>query len=142
VAQIIHQLVQSPAWKTSALFLTYDENGGFADHVAPPKACAPDDLLPHLPNWGIPDDFSHYGFRVPFVLVSPYAKHHYVSHHIYDHTSILKFIETKFNLPALTARDANADGMMDLFDFKHPVLAPPVLPSGEMDQAKVCHVHH
>ncbi len=68
----------------------------------------------------VPGRFDNLGIRVPFVAISPYVKHHYVSHNVYDHTSILKFIETKFNLPALTNRDANADGLMDLFDFASP----------------------
>ena len=69
--------------------------------------------------------YGRYGFRVPFIAVSPWAKPHYVSHMTYDHTSILKFIETKFNLPALTRRDANANGLADLFDFKRPVPKAP-----------------
>ena len=83
-----------------------------------------------------PAGFDHLGFRVPFVAISPYAKHHYVSHHTYDHTSILKFIETKFNIPALTGRDANADGLLDLFDFNHPVMAKPDLPKPSYDWDK------
>jgi len=119
VAARIQTLLKSPLWKDSVLFLTYDENGGFYDHVAPPPACAPDDIHP--------EDYSVYGFRVPFLAISPYVKHHYVSHAIYDHTSILKFIETKFNLPSLTRRDANANSLLDLFDFKHPQFEVPKL---------------
>jgi len=119
----IQELMASTSWNNSVLFLTYDENGGFYDHVSPPSACVPDDVEPVLGgNEGTePGRYDRYGFRVPFVAVSPYAKHHYVSHRTYDHTSILKYIETKFNLPALTQRDANADGLRELFDYDHPV---------------------
>jgi phospholipase C len=120
VAEHLQELMESEAWKTSAFFLTYDEGGGFFDHVAPPEACIPDSIAPKLENTSYPGRYDRLGIRVPFVLISPFAKHHYVSHTTYDHTSILKFIETKFNLPALTARDANANDMSDLFDFAHP----------------------
>ncbi len=138
VATRIHELIASSYWKNSVLFLTYDESGGFYDHVNPPVACEPDQILPQ-PNHGS-ERFDHYGFRVPFVVVSPYAQHHFVSHVVHDHTSILKFIETKFNLPALTQRDANADNLKDMFDFAHPVLSTD-LPSGEMDQDRRCNVN-
>lgn len=128
VAARLQALMNSPSWKDSVLFLTYDENGGFFDHVAPPSACPPDN---HLPR-----DFDRYGFRVPFLAVSPFAKRHFVSHKVYDHTSILKFIETKYNLPALTGRDANADGLLDMFDFSHPNYALPKLPFSP--QVKAC----
>jgi phospholipase C len=101
-------------------FLTYDEGGGFFDHVAPPKACVPDQIKPNLQPGDYHADFDRYGIRVPFVAISPFAKHHYVSHRTQDHTSILKFIEMKFNLPALTDRDANADDLLSMFDWKHP----------------------
>lgn len=64
--------------------------------------------------------YDRLGIRVPFVAVSPYAKYHSVSHRVHDHTSILKFIEAKFNISALTARGANADDLFDVFDFEHP----------------------
>jgi phospholipase C len=109
VAERLQALFDSPLWPTAALFLTYDEGGGFFDHVMPPGACPPDEKSP--------EKFHQLGFRVPFVAVSPYAKHHYVSHHVFDHTSILRFIETKWNLPALTNRDGRADPFTDVFDF-------------------------
>jgi phospholipase C len=121
VAKVIHRLTESPIWKNSVLFLVYDESGGFFDHVAPPAACVPDDIAPSMKDGDFKAQYDRLGFRVPFVTVSPFAKHHYVSHKVYDHTSILRFIETKFNLPALSRRDANAGNLRDLFDFKHPV---------------------
>ena len=128
VASIIDPLIQSSSWKTSAIFLTYDENGGFYDHVAPPEACVPDNIPPKLNPSNAAGTYDRYGFRVPFVLISPFAKHHYVSHTTYSHTSILKFLETRFNLPTLSARDANEDAMLDLFDFNNPVYTAPTLP--------------
>ncbi len=123
VASRIGELIESQYWKNSVLFLTYDEGGGFFDHVSPPEACRPDDVEPVFGKKDtIKGHYDRYGFRVPFVAVSPYAKAHYVSHLTHDHTSILKFIETKYNLPALTVRDANADDLMDVFDFDHPRL--------------------
>ena len=76
-----------------------------------------------------------YGLRVPAFVISPFAKRDYVSHVVHDHTSVLRFIETKFNLGALTCRDANADNLLDCFDFRRaaflepPMLATPGLPA-------------
>src|SRR5262249_60842279 len=70
-------------------------------------------------------DFKHTGFRVPFIVVSPYARAHFASHVTYDHTSITRFIEAKFGLPALTARDANATPPMEMFDFENPPFMTP-----------------
>jgi len=127
VEAIVRALFQSPEWKSTALFITYDENGGLADHVPPAKACPPDSYAPHDGNGNsLPGAFDTTGFRVPFIVVSPYAKAHYVSHVVYDHASITRFIETRFGLPALTARDANATPPMDVFDFQSPpFLTPP-----------------
>ncbi len=118
LAQLVDAVTSSPDWAHTALFITFDESGGFFDHVPPPKACPPDSIPPD----GVPmsPGFDRYGFRVPLMVVSPYAKAHFVSHDVYDPTSILRFIEARFTLPALTARDANADPMLNLFDFQSP----------------------
>ena len=80
--------------------------------------------------------FDRYGFRVPMLLVSPYAKRGYVSHTIYDHTSLTRFIEARFRVPALTSRDANAQIPIDMFDFGQPPnLTIPDLPAATVDQA-------
>lgn len=100
--------VASPLWPRLALFLTYDESGGFFDHVPPPAAC-----IPSVDQ----SAFDRRGVRVPIYVVSPWARLHTVSHRTHDHTSILRFIQLVNDLPALTARDANADAMLDLFDF-------------------------
>jgi phospholipase C len=137
VAGIVQALFASPQWPRSALFLMYDEHGGYYDHVPPPPACKPDDVSPMLDPNDVPGEFDRYGIRVPFVLVSPFAKRKFVSHRVYDHTSVLRFIETRFDLPALTARDANADPMLDLFSFRRPRFRrPPKLKTPTIDSAK------
>lgn len=134
----IHALTTSPLWKKSALFITFDEHGGLYDHVPPPEACPPDNLPPQLSAGDPPGRFDRYGFRVPVLVVSPYAKAHYVSHEIHSHTSIVRFIQARFNLPALTNRDANSDAMLDFFDFGHPpFMEPPELTEPPVDQAKL-----
>ena len=125
VWEIVNALTKSPAWGRTALFLTYDENGGFYDHMPPPPACAPGDKGPERPADAAIGKFDRLGFRVPLMVVSPYAKKHYVSHEVYDHTSILRFIQARHGLPAFSARDANAGAMMDLFDFLNPPFATP-----------------
>ena len=135
---MIATLFASPQWPRSALFLTYDEHGGFFDHVPPPPACKPDDIAPILESGDEPGEFDRYGIRVPMALVSPFARRHFVSHTAYDHTSVLRFIETRFDLPALTARDANADPMLELFDFQHPRFRkPPKLPKAKIDPKRL-----
>jgi len=75
--------------------------------------------------------------RVPVVVVSPFAKPHFVSHDVFDHTSILRFVEKRFGLPAMTKRDAAADPMTDLFDFDRPALLhPPTLAPAVISQAQ------
>jgi phospholipase C len=138
VADVVNGLMTSPVWSTSAMFLAYDEHGGFYDHVVPPAAPVPDS---HLPKWG-PGDvhalFDQYGVRVPAVVISPYSKAHFVSHVVHDHTSILRFIETRFALPSLTNRDAAADPMLEFFDFTTPAFAtPPSLPAAVIDQTQL-----
>ena len=157
VASVVNALIASPVWKDSAMFLVYDEAGGFYDHVPPPAACAPDAFLPGncaddpsgaCTNLGQPSaqdlggitvGFDRYGFRTPNAVISPWVKPAYVSHQVYDHTSVLKFLETRFQLPALTSRDANAGDMLDFFDFTQaspPLLTPPSLPLPAFDVEK------
>jgi phospholipase C len=130
-ASIINSVLQSPLWSKTAMFFMYDEHGGYYDHVPPPAAPAPDSIAPRIT---VPPDqpgaFDRLGMRVPAFIISPFAKADYVSSVVHDHTSVLKFIETKFNLGALTFRDANADNLLDSFDFAHPgFMDPPVLPA-------------
>jgi phospholipase C len=142
VWEIVNAVTTGPAWKTSALFITYDEGGGLYDHVVPPSACAPDDTPPNFTDdpsdQRVGGNFTQYGSRVPFVVVSPYAKKSYVSHTVYSHTSITRFIEAKWKVPALSARDANADPFTDMFDWDDPpFMTPPVFPEPAIDQAAV-----
>ena len=99
VAGTIAAVMNSQFWKSSVIFISYDENGGMYDHVVPPKACAPDAMPPD--NGGTVG-FDQYGFRVPLIVVSPYAKRGYISHAVTDATSILRFVEARFDLPAMT----------------------------------------
>jgi phospholipase C len=131
VAKVVNALLTSPNWEHTALFLTYDEHGGYYDHVPPPPAIAPDSIAPiQEPGTAklAPGGFNRYGFRVPLIVASPWARANYVSNVVQDHTSITAFIERKWNLPAMTFRDANAAPMTDYFDFAAPqFLAPPTL---------------
>ena len=130
MARCFNALMKSSLWTKSAMLMTYDEGGGFYDHVAPPTAVAPDDIAPRLLATDTPGDFTRLGFRVPLIAVSPFVKPNYVSHTVSDHTSILKFIEKRFGLPSLTTRDAAAHDLTDMFDFtKMAMEEPPSMPS-------------
>ncbi|HWE31939.1 MAG TPA: alkaline phosphatase family protein [Solirubrobacteraceae bacterium] len=128
IGEVVHALMTSPQWKNTALFITYDEHGGYYDHVPPPRAIKPDNIAPVLAPGDVPGAYDRYGFRVPMIVVSPWARAGYVSNVVQDHTSMLAFIERKWNLPAMTFRDANAAPMTDYFDFKHAAfMKPPAL---------------
>ena len=131
VSKVVNAVMSSPNWPKTMLIWTYDEHGGYYDHVPPPAAVPPDDVPPALKAGDPPGGFDRYGFRVPCAVVSPYAKRDFVSHTIYDHTSILRTVEKKWNLPALTRRDANANTLFDMLDFdaKPAFLKPPRLPA-------------
>jgi phospholipase C len=131
VSRVVNAVMAGPKWSKTFLIWLYDEGGGYYDHVSPPRAIPPDDIPPEItvpPD--LPGGYDRYGFRVPAVIVSPYARPHYVSHRVHDHTSVLKLIETKWNLPALTYRDANASNLLDSVNFRRPpaFLDPPTLP--------------
>ncbi len=119
-ARVVNAVFQGPAWPKTLLIWTYDEHGGYYDHVAPPRAIRPDNIKPGVDVPVSAYDYDYYGFRVPSVIVSPYARRDYVSHVVHDQTSILKFIETKWNLGAMTYRDANADDLLDTLDLRAP----------------------
>jgi phospholipase C len=134
VADVVTALIASPQWPSSALFVTYDEHGGYYDHVRPPRACEPDDVPPDRREGDVEAKFDRYGFRVPLIAVSPWVKPGFVSHRTYDLTSVLRFVQTRFGLPALTRRDANARPLLELFDFRRPgLLSPPPLPEATID---------
>ena len=138
VQGIISALMQSDAWKDSIFILSYDEGGGLYDHVPPFMVPPPDSDAPGQcpdPNNGstnycivgkLGGTFNLTGFRVPLVVLSPYAKPNFVSHIPRDYTAILAFIEKEFGVPPLTARDAYwqdpSRDMSEFFDFTTPAL--------------------
>jgi phospholipase C len=134
---LVNALMGSSSWSSSVFILTYDESGGMYDHVAPQPAVSPDGIAPVdiLPNnvcysvKGPTCNFVYTGYRIPLVVISPFAKKNYVSHTVADSTAILKLIETRFNLPPLTKRDAAQMDMTEFFNFNNPPwMFPPSLP--------------
>jgi phospholipase C len=126
VSTLINAVMTSSSWKDSVFILTYDEGGSFYDHVAPQPAVLPDNIPPRFQPGDIPGTYDHTGYRVPLIVVSPFAKKNFVSHTVMDYTAILKFIETRFNLPNLTARDKAQPDMTEFFDFVNPPwMTPP-----------------
>jgi len=125
-ASVINAVMKGPAWDRTLLIWTYDEHGGWYDHVPPPAAIPPDNTAPEVTT-GVSayDGFGRYGFRVPFAIVSPWARRDHVSNVVRDHTSILKLVETKWNLPALTFRDANVSAPLDMLDLDRPSFREP-----------------
>ena len=107
---VLNALMQGPDWDSTVVFLTWDDFGGFYDHVPPAQ----------VDQFGL-------GPRVPLLIISPYAKQGYVSHTLSDHTSVLKFVETRYGLPALTSRDAAASNLIDSFDFDSAPRPPVIL---------------
>jgi phospholipase C len=140
VGTLINGLMTSRSWSDSVFILTYDEAGGLYDHVAPqpainPDGIAPKDLLPGdicTGSGGSNCDFNYTGFRVPMIVISPFTKKNYVSHTVADYTAILKLIETRFSLPALTQRDAAQMDMTEFFDFQNVPWATPPSPPAQL----------
>lgn len=130
-ASVVDAVLHSPSWPRTMLIVVYDEGGGYYDHVPPPSAVAPDDVPPatHVPP-DQPGGYDQLGFRVPCIVVAPFARAGHVSHVVYDHTSILKTIQHKWNLPPLTSRDAAAADLLDFLDLTGApaFLQPPPLP--------------
>jgi len=129
---MVQALMSSPSWSSSVFFITYDEGGGFYDHVPPVSMPSPDGIKPHLAPGDPTGDFDTTGFRVPLMVISPFTIPGYVSHNNADFTAMLKFIETRFSLPPLTKRDAAQIDMTEFFDWSAPNLAstnPPAQPS-------------
>ena len=136
--KIVIPLMNSSSWKDSVFFLTYDEGGGFYDHVPPIATVPPDDIAPMVDSNDTCSadptapmcSFGYTGFRLPNIVVSPFAKAHYVDHTPMDTTSILTFIEKRFKVGALTNRDAAQPDISFFFDFGGaPNMSPPTPPA-------------
>jgi phospholipase C len=123
-ADIVHAFMRSPQFKRGALFMVYDEWGGFFDHVVPPR-------VPDLRgSRRLDSDFGQMGFRIPAVVVSPYARRGHVDHSVYGFESILKMIRYRYGRPPLTPRDLYANNIAAAFDFEsEPNYEIPDLPS-------------
>lgn len=124
-AQVFGALASSPQWSRSLFVLTYDEHGGFFDHVPPP---------PVVDDFGS-QGFDRLGFRVPAVLAGPHVRRNFVCSTVLDHTSVLRFIEWRFGLRPLGVRDANANNLLDALDFSRGDPSVPRLPVPELDPA-------
>ncbi len=108
--QMLNSLMQGPDWASTAVFLTWDDFGGFYDHVAPQQ----------VDGYGL-------GFRVPLLVISPFAKKGYIDHTQYEYSSMLRFAEDELGLPTMTNRDKAANNMMGAFDFSQAARPPVVL---------------
>jgi phospholipase C len=113
LSTVYNAVVHSPAWPRTLLIVTFDEWGGFFEHVPPPAAA---DVDPR---------FVQRGFRIPCLLISPYARRGKVAHGVYDHTSILKLVEWRFGLEPLSVRDRAANNLAAELDFSHRNLTAP-----------------
>ncbi|MFZ0547809.1 MAG: alkaline phosphatase family protein [Candidatus Promineifilaceae bacterium] len=111
--QVLNAAMSSPQWPEMAVFLVWDDWGGFYDHVVPPN----------VELWHDGTLF-RYGYRIPAIVVSPFARPGYVSHLLNSNISLMRFVEAIFDLPPLTERDANANTMLDCFDFYQEPLEP------------------
>jgi phospholipase C len=108
VASIVNAIGQSPYWNSTTIFISWDDWGGFYDHVAPPQI-----------------DAMGLGFRVPVLVVGPYAKRGYISHTTHEASGFLRYMEEVFNLPSLGTRDSIADDFSDCFDYTQAPIALP-----------------
>jgi phospholipase C len=110
VTGLVNAIMQGPEWNSTAIFITWDDWGGFYDHVSPPKV----------------DEFG-YGIRVPGLVISPYAKQGYIDHKTYSFESWLKIVEERFGVASMTKRDRDALDMIDTFDFTQKPRLPVLL---------------
>ena len=109
--EIVNAVMEGPQWDSTAIFITWDDYGGFYDHVPPPQV----------------DDFG-FGIRVPLLVISPYAKRGFVSHELGEFSSVLRFIEDNWELTQLTHRDRDATPLLSAFDFEQKPRPPDPLP--------------
>jgi phospholipase C len=111
VKLVINSIMDSHYWNSTAIILTWDDYGGFYDHVPPPQ----------IDKYGL-------GFRMPTLIISPYTKSGYIDHTQYQFESMLKFIEWRFNLQPLTERDLHANNLITAFDFNQKPTPPYIVP--------------
>jgi phospholipase C len=139
LAEIFDAVANGPEWSSTVLIVTYDEWGGFFDHVAPPRAAAPNTVDPD-----VVDGKALLGFRVPVVIASPFTRgdpaNPSVNSEVYDHTSVLKLIEWRWNLRPLTARDASTDvgNLAFALDLANPDPSVPALPLPDPPAISAC----
>jgi phospholipase C len=112
----VNAIVQGGLWPSTAIFITWDDWGGWLDHVDPPE----------VEKWAADGTQFRYGSRVGCLVLSPYAKPGYISKVLHSHVSLIRFCEDTFSLPPLNSRVSAADGMADCFNFNQPPLKPPV----------------
>lgn len=112
----IKAIIKGGLWPSTAIFITWDDWGGWYDHVTPPE----------VEKWKDGTQF-RYGNRVGCIVVSPYAKSGYISKTLHSHVSLVKFCETIFGVPPINNRDKTSDDMFDCFDFSQKPIAPPKL---------------
>jgi phospholipase C len=136
-SKVINAVMQGPSWSDSVIFFAHDEGGGTFDHVSPMSVPSPDGIKPvDLQSNDTPGDFTLTGSRVPNIVISPFTKKNFVSHTPMDYTAYLRFIEARWSLPTLTARDAAMPDMTEFFDFTNkPWATPPVPPAQNMSGA-------
>jgi len=139
LAEAFHTVASGPDWPSTIFVVLYDEGGGFFDHVAPPRAAAPNDVDPDLV-----DGKALLGFRVPAIVASPWSKgdptHPRVNSTVFDHTSVLKLLEWRWHLRPLTARDASEDvgNLVDALAFGRFDPTVPDLPLPEAPGVQPC----
>ncbi len=111
VANIINAIGAGPFWDSTVIFVSWDDWGGWYDHVSPPQV-----------------DKMGLGFRVPVIVVSPYAKKGYISHQVHEFSGFLRYTEEVFGLPSLGTRDVNADDFADCFDYSQSPIPYSAIP--------------
>jgi len=126
MSTIYNAVTRSPAWPRTLLIFTFDEWGGFFDHVSPPAGA---DVKP---------EYRQRGFRIPAVLVSPFARRGHVDHGVYDHTSILRLLEWRWGLEPLSVRDAHANNLASALDFSHRNLRAPTISAPKLLAGAAC----
>ena len=117
--RVVNEIMRSPAWRSTAIFITWDDWGGFYDHAPPPTV-----------------DYFGLGIRVPLLVISPYAKRGFIDHTVGEFSSILRFAEDNFGLQPLTERDTNTTNLSEAFDFSKRPRPPDPLPMRYCPNAK------